>query len=119
MKNNKIKYLQRLLYLTFTEIYVIIREKIRKEARAMTRMILMLGLIFFAGFIVDLLTTKYTQSVAEKKVWYATLLSGLITVVNYGVLAYLLVDGLNLVHNIVAYGVGNTFGTYLVMKRKI
>ena len=63
----------------------------------MTRMIMMLGLVFVAGLIVDLLTTKYTQSVANKKVWFATILSGLITVANYGLIAYILTD-LNTIH---------------------
>lgn len=82
----------------------------------MTRMIMMLGLVFVAGLIVDLLTTKYTQSVANKKVWFATILSGLITVANYGLIAYILTD-MNTFHNIIAYGAGNTFGTFIAMKK--
>lgn len=45
-------------------------------------MITKLVLIFFAGFVVDLLITKYTSDVARERVWRATVLSGLITVAN-------------------------------------
>lgn len=85
----------------------------------MTRMILILVAIFVAGLITDLLTTLYTQAVGEKKVWWATVLSGTITLAQYGLLAYLLTDALNVVHNIVAYGAGNTLGTFIAMKKKV
>lgn len=58
----------------------------------MTRTVLILIAVFVAGLIIDLLTTKYTQAVANKKVWYATALSGLITVANLGLMAYLVSD---------------------------
>ena len=60
----------------------------------MTKIILTFVAIFVAGLITDLLTTKYTQAVAGKKIWYATVLSGLITVANYGLIAYLVSDSL-------------------------
>lgn len=60
----------------------------------MTKIILTFVAIFVAGLIVDLLTTKYTQAVANKKIWYATILSGLITIANYGLIAYLISDSL-------------------------
>lgn len=81
-----------------------------------TTTILTFVLIFIAGLIVDLLTTFYTQAIASKKVWYATILSGVITIANYGLIAYILTD-MNAVHNIMAYGFGNTFGTFIAMKR--
>lgn len=85
----------------------------------MTRMILILVAIFVAGLITDLLTTIYTQAVGEKKVWWATILSGVITLVQYGLLAFILTDTLNAFHNIVAYGAGNTLGTFIAMKKKV
>ena len=36
-------------------------------------MITKLLLIFLAGFVIDLLITKYTSDVAEKRIWRATL----------------------------------------------
>lgn len=60
----------------------------------MTKIILTILMVFIAGLITDLLSTRYTQAVANKKVWYATLLSGAITVFNLGLLTYLVSDGL-------------------------
>lgn len=50
--------------------------------------------LFCAGFVTDLLATKYTQSIANKKIWWATGLSGAISLVNYGLIAFLLTDSL-------------------------
>jgi uncharacterized protein YebE (UPF0316 family) len=84
----------------------------------MTKTILILIGIFVAGLITDLLTTKYTQAVGDKKVWYATILSLSITFAQYGLLVYLMTDVLNVVHNIVAYGAGNGLGTFIAMKKR-
>jgi uncharacterized protein YebE (UPF0316 family) len=84
----------------------------------MTKTIIILVGIFVAGLITDLLTTKYTQAVGDRKIWYATVLSGLITFAQYGILAYLITDALNGVHNILAYGAGNGLGTFIAMKKK-
>jgi hypothetical protein len=56
-------------------------------------MITKLLLIFLAGFVIDLLITKYTGDVAEKRIWRATVLSGLITVANFLLLTVILKDG--------------------------
>lgn len=40
----------------------------------MTKTIIILVGIFVAGLITDLLTTKYTQAVGDRKIWYATVL---------------------------------------------
>lgn len=85
----------------------------------MTRMILTIVAVFFAGFIMDVVTTKYTQAIAKNKVWYATLLSGVITIVNFGLIAYLITDMSNHVGTIASYAAGNTVGTFLAMKTKI
>jgi hypothetical protein len=55
-------------------------------------MITKLLLIFIAGFVIDLLITKYTGDVAEKRIWRATVLSGLITVANFLLLTVILKD---------------------------
>lgn len=58
----------------------------------MIKTILILVAIFVVGFVTDLISTKYTQAVANKKIWYATAFSGLLTIANYGLMAYLVSD---------------------------
>ena len=75
-------------------------------------------LIFIAGFIVDLLSTKYTSYVALKKTGLATLLSGLITVVNFVLLTLILKEGAESgLVNILAFAGGNSLGTFLALKK--
>jgi len=81
-------------------------------------MMIKMILIFFAGLIIDLLCTQYTRSVAERKLWAATLLSGLITVTNFVLLSIILRGSLEEgVLNILAYAGGNTVGTYIALKK--
>jgi hypothetical protein len=81
-------------------------------------MISKLLLIFLAGFIVDVLVTKHTRYVADKKTGRATLLSGMITIVNFTLLTIILDESShsNLI-NIMAFAGGNTLGTFLAMRR--
>jgi len=75
-------------------------------------------LIFIAGFIVDLLSTKYTSYVALNKTGLATLLSGLITVVNFVLLTLILKEGAESgLVNILAFAGGNSLGTFLALKK--
>lgn len=75
-------------------------------------------LFFIAGLIIDLLTTLYTRKVSEKKLWPATFLSGLITLSNFTLLTLIIKEtGPNTLINILAYACGNTFGTYLALKK--
>ncbi len=75
-------------------------------------------LIFIAGLIIDLLTTLYTRKVADKKIWPATFLSGLITLTNFTLLTVIIKDtDTNTFFNILAYASGNTLGTYLAIKK--
>lgn len=81
-------------------------------------MITKMILIFFAGVIIDLLCTRYTRSVAERRLWAATLLSGLITVTNFVLLSIILQGSLEEgILNILAYAGGNTVGTYIALKK--
>ncbi|MBN2401568.1 MAG: hypothetical protein JXN64_04140 [Spirochaetes bacterium] len=74
--------------------------------------------IFIAGFVVDLLSTKYTRYIVTKKIAKATLLSGIITVVNFALLTILLKDNVSEgIYNILAFAGGNSMGTLLAMKR--
>lgn len=76
-------------------------------------------MVFVAGFIVDLLITKYTKDVSEKKIWSATFLSGLITLANFVFITILLRDSVgDSIFSIVAFASGNCCGTFFVMKRK-
>ena len=75
-------------------------------------------LIFIAGFVIDLIITKYTKDVANNKIWSATLFSGLITIANFTFLNMILRDSIyESVISILVFAVGNCFGTYFIMKR--
>ena len=75
-------------------------------------------LIFIAGFIVDLLSTKFTSYIVSKKIGRASFLSGLITVVNFALLTVLLKDNISEgIYNILAFAGGNSLGTFMAMKR--
>ena len=75
-------------------------------------------LIFIAGFVVDLLVTKYTRYVAEKKIGGATLLGGIITIVNFVLLTLILQESANNgLANIVAFAGGNSLGTFMALKK--
>ena len=75
-------------------------------------------LIFVAGFLVDLLITKYTRYVAEKKIGRATLLSGIITIVNFVLLTVILQESADSgLANILAFAGGNSLGTFTALKK--
>jgi hypothetical protein len=75
-------------------------------------------LIFIAGFVVDLLTAKYTNYIVTKKKGRAALLSGLITIVNFVFLTILLKDSVNEgIFNILAFAGGNSLGTLMAIKK--
>jgi uncharacterized protein YebE (UPF0316 family) len=81
-------------------------------------MIWKIMLIFVAGFVVDLLITRYTRCVAEKKIGWATFLSGIITIVNFVLLAMILQESANNgLPNILAFAGGNSLGTFMAMKK--
>ncbi|MBN2283776.1 MAG: hypothetical protein JXO48_07790 [Deltaproteobacteria bacterium] len=81
-------------------------------------MILKLILIFASGIVVDLLLTRYTSAVAQKKIAWATILSGTITIVNFTLLTLILKDSAtNGMFNIMAFAGGNTLGTYIALKK--
>jgi hypothetical protein len=81
-------------------------------------MILKIILIFAAGFVVDLLVTRYTRAIAEKRIAGATILSGMITIANFVLLTVILKDNAtNGLFNILAFAGGNSLGTFCAMKR--
>ena len=81
-------------------------------------MVLQIVLIFFAGIVIDLLVTRYTRAVADRKIRSASLLSGLITMANFILLTVIISESAMAgVLNIVAFAGGNTIGTYLALKR--
>lgn len=81
-------------------------------------MIRQIILIFLAGILIDLLAARYTRAIADKKLWPATALSGLITVSTFLLLTVMIQEGsLNSFLNILAYAGGNTIGTYIALKR--
>lgn len=81
-------------------------------------MIIKIILIFVAGFVIDLLITKYTSYVAEKKIGRATFLSGIITIVNFALLTLILQDSANSgLMNILAFAGGNSLGTFTALKK--
>ncbi len=80
-------------------------------------MLIKIIMIFMAGVVVDLLVTRYTRAVSERKIGRASLLSGFITIVNFLLLTVILresfADG---VYNILSFAGGNALGTYFAMK---
>jgi hypothetical protein len=90
----------------------------KQEGGAAMIMILNIILIFIAGFVVDLLSTKFTNYVVTKKIGRAAFLSGIITVVNFAFLTILLKDSMDQgFFNIIAFAGGNSLGTFLAMKK--
>ncbi|HOO89720.1 MAG TPA: hypothetical protein PLA74_02745 [Syntrophales bacterium] len=86
--------------------------------REVMHMILKIVLIFAAGFIVDLLVTRYTRAIAERKRTRATVLSGMITIANFVLLTIILKDNATSgIFNIIAFAGGNSLGTFCAMKR--
>ena len=81
-------------------------------------MILKIILIFLAGFVVDLLVTRYTSDVAQRKIARATFLSGMITLANFLFLTVILKDSAtDGFFNILAFAGGNSLGTFFAMKK--
>jgi hypothetical protein len=81
-------------------------------------MIWRIVLIFVAGFVVDLLVTKYTRYVAEKRIGWATFLSGMITIANFVLLTVILQESANSgLVNILAFAGGNSLGTFAALKK--
>lgn len=80
-------------------------------------MVKQLILLFIAGILIDLLAARYTRAIADKKLWSATILSGLITLSTFFLLTVMLQDSaMNSFCNILAYASGNTLGTYIALK---
>lgn len=81
-------------------------------------MLLKITLIFIAGLILDLLVTKYTRFISEKKIAGATILSGIITIVNFVLLTVILNGSSDSgIMNIFAFASGNSLGTFLALKK--
>jgi len=81
-------------------------------------MIKQILLIFVAGIVIDLLAARYTRAVADRKLWPATLLSGLITLATFLLLTVIIQEStLNSLFNIFAYAGGNTIGTYIGLRK--
>lgn len=89
-------------------------------ANEVMAMMAQLFAFFCAGIIIDLLVTRYTKSVAEQRVWSATVLSGTITFANFFLLSVIIREAsLDSIFDIVAYAGGNTVGTYVAMVKRI
>jgi hypothetical protein len=89
-----------------------------KEGGAAMIMIVNILLIFIAGFVVDLMSTKFTSYIVSKKIGRAAFLSGIITIVNFAFLTILLKDSMSEgFFNILAFAGGNSLGTFMAMKK--
>ncbi|MES2953753.1 MAG: hypothetical protein V4674_04325 [Patescibacteria group bacterium] len=79
-----------------------------------------LVLFFAVGVFQDLLVTYYYQVITTDRAKTAAFMAGLLTVVNllvlYAILARLEDEA---VSSILAYALGNSVGTYLVVKRHV
>lgn len=79
-------------------------------------MIKQILLIFLAGILIDLLAARYTRAIADRKLWPATLLSGLITLSTLLLLTGIIQESaMNSL--IFAYAGGNTIGTYIGLRK--
>lgn len=84
--------------------------------------LLELGILFLAGVFQDALNTLYVRSVAERALWRATILSGLVTVLGFLVFARVFamlsaeLDGAGA--GLIAYALGNSAGTWVGMRRR-
>jgi hypothetical protein len=76
-------------------------------------------LIFIAGIFSDILVTKYTSYVSEKKITFATISSGLITIVNFAIFIWIIQDNTydQTVSGVLALAGGNGVGTFLALKK--
>jgi hypothetical protein len=76
-------------------------------------------LIFIAGIFSDILVTKYTSYVSEKKITFATISSGLITVVNFAIFIFIIQDNTydQTISGVLALAGGNGVGTFLALKK--
>jgi len=74
-------------------------------------------MIFAAGVVVDMLVTRYTRAVAERKPALAATMSGVLALVNLCALGLVLSWATNGIMPILAYAGGNWVGTYFMVKR--
>jgi hypothetical protein len=103
---------------TFCQKNKYFTPEIIKEGGAAMIMIVNILLIFIAGFVVDLLSTKFTSYVVSRKIGRAAFLSGIITIVNFAFLTVLLKDSMGEgFFNILAFAGGNSLGTFMAMKK--
>ena len=79
----------------------------------MTRMILTMLAIFGAGIFIDILVTRYTSAIADKKKIHASILAMIITVLNFTVIAYILQNVDGNFGSILSFAGGNGIGTFL------
>ena len=81
-------------------------------------MIVQIILIFLAGIVIDLLVTRYTRAVAERKIMRASTLSGLVTLANFLLLTIIIKESaMGSAFSIMAFAGGNTLGTYIALRR--
>jgi hypothetical protein len=106
------------LFFSFPPVLEFVGTRSASFSGEVSVMITKLLLIFLAGFVIDLLITKYTSDVAEKRIWRATLFSGMITMANFLLLTVILKDSaMDGMFNILAFAGGNSLGTFFAMKR--
>lgn len=85
----------------------------------MTASLLVFAALFILGIFQDALSAFYLRLVSERRIILASIISVIITLVGYLVLAALIeslvAGGL---HNIVAYALGGGIGTYVGLYKK-
>ena len=69
--------------------------------------------IFGTGIFIDILVTRYTSAIADKKKLHASLLAMVITVLNFTVIAYILQNVEGNFGSIISFAGGNGIGTWL------
>lgn len=75
-------------------------------------------IVFAAGFVIDLLVTKYTDFVARRMRGKASVLSGIITIAEFFLLTIILRDSASSDFlSLIAFASGNSLGTFWALKR--
>ena len=75
--------------------------------------------LFVAGVVLDALQAAFLRFATTKQYGYASLVSFFMTIVGYGVF-YSILESLNQghVHNLLAYALGGSVGTFFALKLK-
>jgi len=82
------------------------------------RIVLMILAFFVVGAIMDLIITRYTSAIAQRKKIEASILSVVVTGLNFTVMVLVMQNLENSIPSIVSYTLGGGIGTYAGLIKK-